>query len=386
MAKDRLGDTFNYLRQRQQAGDLSPLTAGQVDDFEDLVGTQDKTHGGTAMSLGWSRFTNRPDEGARHALRAYLLASIYNGDITEVQAPIEAAQVKWTAVAQLHKEIVKRVRESLGEDHKAAEFTLHARGGGDQRAQAVCRWCRQRVQNEMETRFREAGKKGVAVVLIDMQATGDVGQNRLFGGKSILGHMKAVLKKASELEMVVYDIVIDLVGADEVLKIGDRKAVQLQAQQEYQKAARVQTITPLRKLFGNARVRHIPKPTHPTFAGTYFAKHLKNDGIDTVVVMGYDANQCIKATVFGVPEEIRWVDVEGVDPTAKQLGEWWTKHRPGQIFVQAEALQGLGARKQQQIDYVQGLLDHNVTVLTSRAVLASGGSGLENEWRKLAGL
>ena len=88
--------------------------------------------------------------------------------------------------------------------------------------------------------------------------------------------------------------------------------------------------------------------------------------------MGYDANQCIKATVFGVPESSVWVENEGAKPTPKQLLDWWTTNRPGTPFVQAEALRGIGAVTHQRIDYIRGLLDHEITVLTSRAVLASG--------------
>src|ERR1700759_1088012 len=63
--------------------------------------------------------------------------------------------------------------------------------------------------------FRHAKRDGIGVVLIDMQSGGDVGQNRHYGGKTILEHQQAVLAIVKKCNVVIYDIVIDPTGSDE---------------------------------------------------------------------------------------------------------------------------------------------------------------------------
>jgi nicotinamidase-related amidase len=196
----------------------------------------------------------------------------------------------------------------------------------------------------------------LAVVLIAMQDDG-VGQDRFYGGRTILEHQKAVLRAVADLRVVIYDIVIDAAGAKavgsakelEALKPSEKEAIlERQRRASYADQAQIKTISALRDHFKpGTPVRHIPKPSHPTFIGTLFAEHLASDRIDTAVVMGYDANQCIKATVFGAP--------------AYKSASYST-------------------------EYTEGLLDRNIKVITSRAVMASSYSPLDSEWGKLSSL
>jgi hypothetical protein len=74
-----------YLETRAQESKLPNVGDRQVKGFEKNVRKADRTNGGNALSLGWPRLDkNRPDEDTRHAIRDYLLASIYSGDIEAV--------------------------------------------------------------------------------------------------------------------------------------------------------------------------------------------------------------------------------------------------------------------------------------------------------------
>ena len=138
----------------------------------------------------------------------------------------------------------------------------------------------------------------------------------------------------------------------------------------------MKTIPVLRDYFkAGTRVRHIPKPTHPAFAGTLFAEHLEQDGISAVIVMGYDANQCIKATVFGVPSETR-EEAVGI-PKGSDV-EAVMKLHP-ELSVQ-EAQKRATPTKKVTSRYIPGLLDRKIAVITSRAVMASSYRALESEW------
>jgi nicotinamidase-related amidase len=394
MPKDRLRDTLDYLTARAGAGRLPSVGVRDVADFEKKVRDVDRTNGGNALSLGWSRLDrNRPDENTRHAIRAYLLASIYNNDVTATGAHAEAVRVKTFGTDWLHRKIAKRIRQYLCLDDpintQAILYRLHKKGSGAERATGVCERLDLRVEDELARRVKQ--EDDVGVVLIDMQSGGDVGQNRQYGGKTILEHQQAVLAIVKECNVVIYDIVIDAKGADEFGKayelkdLGRREKAEILKRQRrlsYGDEAAVQTIAVLRDYFkAGTRVRHIPKPSHPTFTGTLFAEHLETDGIKAVVVMGYDANQCIKATVFGVPSETR--EEAQREPSAKEVERVMQFHP--QLTVQ-EAQKQATPMKKVTIPYVPGLLDRNITVITSRAVMASSYRALEPEWGIIASL
>jgi hypothetical protein len=289
MPKDRLRDTLDYLTARAGAGNLPSVGIREVADFEKKVRHVDRTNAGNALSLGWSRLDrNRPDENTRHAIRAYLLASIYNSDVTATGAHAEAVKVKTFGTDWLHRKIAKRIRQYLCLDDPIKDLGRHEKA--------------------------------------------------------------EILKRQRRLSY------------------GDEAAVQ--------------TIAVLRDYFkAGTRVRHIPKPSHPTFTGTLFAEQLEADAIKAVVVMGYDANQCIKATVFGVPSETR--EEAQREPSAKEV-EGVMKLHP-KLTVQ-EAQKQATPMKKVTIPYVPGLLDRNITVITSRAVMASSYRALEPEWGKIASL
>ncbi|MGA8658997.1 MAG: type VI secretion system tube protein Hcp [Chthoniobacterales bacterium] len=314
------------------------------------------TNCGTALALGWSRLSDRPEADLRQAIRAYLLVSIYNGDVSALNAKTEAIRVKSNGQDWFDRETATRLRRYLCLEEpintKAVRYLLQAKGSGTVRATAVCEVLNSRVEDQMYERCYSGDR--LAVVLIDMQDDG-VGQDRFYGGRTILEHQQAVLTAAGELNVVIYDIVIDAAGAKEVGSAKELEALrpiekesilERQRRASYADKAQIKTISALRDYYKpGTPVRHIPKPSHPTFMGTLFAEHLASDRIDTAMVMGYDANQYIKATVFGAP-----------------------------------AYKGTSY----STDYTEGLLDRNIKVITSRAVMASSYSPLDSEWGKIS--
>jgi nicotinamidase-related amidase len=394
MAKERVEDSCRYLDRQVAANRLGPVKVADLTEFRTFVSRHDRTGQGAALSLNWSWYNKRPDEELRHAIRAYLLVSIYNKDLRVDQVPAEAARVKDFDQTRLNREITSRLGDFLGLldpiNTRAVLYSLGKKGAGTNRAEALCDRCALPLEDQMETML--LSDMGVAVVLIDMQASGDVGQNRMYADKTVLAHQQAVLRTAADLRMIVYDIVIDSAGArvmgedwtklDALSKQRQQEIVERQRRGSYAESAGVKTISVLRDLYKpGARVRHIPKPSHPSFVGTLFAEHLAADGIESVVVMGYDANQCIKATVFGVPSTTR--DEAEREPTAREV-EAVMKKEPGLSVSAAQAK--ATPTKRVTLPYVEGLLDRNISVLTSRAVLASSYAPLEEEWSMLAGL
>ncbi len=390
MAKDRIADTFEHLRARALASELPQLTERDVEDFRRLYEQGDRTNAGAALSLNWSWYNTRPAEALRHAIRGYLLASIYNDDLAATATAAEATRVKQQSADWLHRQTAQRISEVLGlsdpVNTRAVAYGLRAAGFGEQRAQAVCRQGQYPVEQIMENVGR---KTKAAIVLIDMQADGDVGQRRYYGQHTVLEHQQAVLRKAAELKWIVYDIVIDQAGSAEWGNAyalsgasKERKAEILarQRRDSYAEAARVKTIGVLRNLYHGARVRHIPKPSHPTFAGTLFAEHLEEDGVKAAIVMGYDANQCVKATVFGVPGETR--EEAQREPTGAEVED--VMRRFSGLTVQ-QAQKRATPMRMVTTDYMPGLLDRHVHVITARCVLASSYAPLDPEWAMLAG-
>jgi nicotinamidase-related amidase len=386
MPKDRLTDTFTYLKAQAVAARLPGVKSSDVDDFERQVRSLDQTNGGNVLSLGWSQLDkNRPSENNRHAIRAYLLVSIYNNNLTTAGAHAEAVRVKTFGAAWLHGEIRQKLREFLCLDDiytKAVLFQLSKKGRGTQRAVGVSQRLELRVEDELAELTK---RKGTGVVLIDMQSGGDVGQNKYYGGKTILEHQQAVLAIVKKYNLVIYDIVIDQRGAAafgnpyDLQKLGREEkeaAINRQRRFSYGEKANIQTVAILRDYFkAGTQVRHIPKPTHPAFAGTLFAEHLELDGIRRVVVMGYDANQCIKATVFGVPSETR-NEAEG-EPKGSEVEA--VMKRNSKLTLEG-ALKLATPMKKVTTSYIPGLLDRKIEVITSRAVMASSCRALESEW------
>jgi nicotinamidase-related amidase len=390
MAKDRIEDTFKYLTDRAVAGELPNVRSNDVADFRLLFNRNDLSNGGALLSLDWSWYNSRPSDSVRHAIRAYLLVSLYTYDVLPTAVKTEAASVKLKTAAWLHQQIAERLEQLLGLRDPAniacVLYELQARGHDTHRALPTCSRLGLPLEVSMDLLHKSSKS---AIVLIDMQATSDVGQRRYCGDRTVLEHQVAVLKKAAKLKWIIYDIVIDIADASAwgnpfALKDLSSKQklaiVKEQRKPEYAQGAHIKTIGLLRDLYRGAQVRHIPKPTHPSFYGTLFREHLEADGVKTVIVMGYDANQCVKATVFGMPSETR--EEAQREPTAKEV-EVEMKRNPALTVQQAQKL--ATPMRTVVTDYIPGLLDCDIAVVTARCVLASSYAPLDAEWSVLSG-
>ncbi|MFT6909147.1 MAG: nicotinamidase-related amidase [Oleiphilaceae bacterium] len=388
MAKDRIADTIVFLKNQANGGQLTNIKENDISIFKSLVEKVDKTNQGAVLSLNWSRYNTRPAKELRHAIRAHLLTSIYTGDIAANAVATEASRVKNNTAQWFNKETSKRLQKILGlndpKNTHSVQYLLKSAGHDANRAEPVCSRIKYPILTLMDIM---SGEVKPAIVLIDMQATGDIGQNRHYGGVTVLDHQKAILKKAGDLGWIIYDIVVDPVGAAEwgnSYKVSDseqkQEIIERQRRASYQASAGIKTNGILSDQFGGARVRHIPKPTHPAFIGTLFAEHLEQDGVNLVIVMGYDANVCIKATVFGVPSET--LEEAERQPTGQEV-EAIMKKFPALSLKEAE--KRATPTKSVLYPYTKGLLDRNIEVITSRSILASSSKPLESEWNILSG-
>jgi len=391
MAKDRLKDTIDHLEALANAGGLVNIKASDIKSFKSLVEGDDKTNNGAVLSLDWSWYNaTRPSKIIRHTIRAYLLVSLYNDDLLPANTKAEAVRIKMSTTQWFNAQISQKLSELLGLDDpmniNGILFKSGAAGHGTHRATAVC----VRQKHPIVPLMSWLNRRGkTAVVVIDMQSGGDVGQLRKYGDKTVLECQQAVLRKAASMNLVIYDIVIDANDAggfgpayDLATASQERKdeIVARQRRPSYAEAATIKTTGVLRNLYTGGLVRHIPKPSHPSFIGTLFAEHLEQDGIESVIVMGYDANQCVKATVFGAPSVTR---EEGVRmPTAAEV----TAEMERNPALSMQQAQKLATPMHTVTDpYTRGLLDRRIDVFTSRSILASGYAPLDQEWTVLAG-
>ena len=102
----------------------------------------------------------------------------------------------------------------------------------------------------------------------------------------MLEYQQNVLLMAAHFRMPVFDIVIDK-------EFAEGRAVRT-----------IFTVPELTHNYAGSLVRHVAKPDHPSFTGTDLAERLEADHVNSLVVMGFDANQCVKATIFGGPEAV----------------------------------------------------------------------------------
>jgi nicotinamidase-related amidase len=160
----------------------------------------------------------------------------------------------------------------------------------------------------------------LGVILIDVQnrQVANLDQ-RWNGATTILENMCLVLDEANRLRIPIMEFWMAMRHDADLAKQG--------------------TIADLAgKLRERPNVTTEQKPTHNAFEATGLAAWIAGNQLDVCVVMGFNANQCVGATIFG------------------GLG------RP---------IAGVGQ------PYIPGLLDRGVNVLSSRGILASGGEELK---------
>ncbi len=362
----RLKDTLDYLKAEAKKR-KNWLTAAEINTLDELVGYHDMIDGGNQLSLGWSWNNSRPSKDLRKAIRALVMISIYNGDIKGSGAGTFATTQKNRSDDAIHNDLKKKIKEFIAAPAiwtKAVRYSLKVRGSTSVRATANAEIQDQNVPLTM-AKLKEKNPH-IGVMLIDMQSNSDdyslntITANKSYDGKSMLEHMVEVLDAAEQLDLIVYDIVID-------------------KDAEVGKPGKVRTIPPLRRAMPKgSKYKFMPKPSYNSFENTPLAEMLKRDKISTLVVMGFHGNLCVKNTIFGTPEYEKTTGQRAMNPTEKQA---WLKQHPAPPTgpwkdheipkVSVKGLEG----------YNPGLLDRGIKVVTSRAILASNGAPLEPDYK-----
>ena len=350
----RFADVMQYLDQNRYALGISPE---QSKEFETAVTEtfNDQGYPDDILSLDWSRFHigGRPDKSERVEIRLALLATICRKKMQTVQARQYASNKKGqfknltkTALDKKTGDMIRKLTTGLPICAEAARYTLAHKGSGKTYARGACT----KLGMSVEDYIDEHHPSTLGVMVIDMQ-TADAGTKETYLGKTVLEHEEAVLRLAAEYKLHVFDIVID-----------DKHVKGESAQSIFNHPN-------LRAAWRGAQVHGITKPSHPSFIGTKLASTLKEHGIKELVVMGYNAGQCVKATIFGTPEYRSTVPKDGEEKFVNAYKDWdgYVEH-------------GEGVRP-----YVPGLLDRKYSVITSRAILSSDAQ-LDAEYESLAGL
>ena len=114
--------------------------------------------------------------------------------------------------------------------------------------------------------------------------TGSCGKSseRKFNTKSVLENQQRILEIAAKrgIHVIEINIVSKHGGSDQG-----------------------KTVPELKKIIDTCTSHHrVEKPGHPSFEKTDLEAHLKEKKPNAAIVMGYDANQCVKATIFGTVE------------------------------------------------------------------------------------
>ena len=193
------------------------------------------------------------------------------------------------------------------------------------------------VVEEMARLVEEQGAQAVGVMVIDMQRV-DVGTEQHVPGRgTVAANQAAVLQAANGLGLTVFHIRIVRVGYAH----GNTNDPSIAEVVDNLPAA------------DSGRLVSIDKPYYNSFQGTALAEELAGrsggvqvrPAITTMIVMGFDANTCVKNTIFGTP-------------AADEYTADGKVHRA----------------------YLNGLLDRDIQVITSRLVLASGASTLDGHY------
>lgn len=359
---NRLKDSIDYLLEQSRTR-LNWLSEQEVNLLNSRVLEQDLIQGGNNLSLGWSWYNSRPAKDVRKAIRAYVMISIYNGDINAAGAGGLATQLKNVDETVIHNDLKLKIRDYCAKPTirtEAVEYSCQTKGGGQRRASATAIGLGDTVTHIMA---RRKDDPGMAVMLIDMQSDGNVDASREHDGKSVLGHIGDVLDAAKLLNtFVVYDIVVDPSNKGNVSTI----------------------LTLKLKMPNETKYRSIVKPSYNSFQNTTLAQMLVIDKIKTVIVMGTDANLCVKNTIFGTPEyEEATKDKRPM--TEKERLEFITLNPQYRDLSVNDFNKAKSLSVTKKVDYLEGLLDRGIRVITSRCILDSVGV-LEQEYAKIAGI
>lgn len=211
-------------------------------------------------------------------------------------------------------------------------LTKVTNGNAGVRTVAKSQWLKCSMEDYMLKLFDEGSASSTCVIVIDMQAKDGSGLpsgETCYNSDSVIGNQESVLMAAAEYGMNVIEIrIATTINAKDTSDGPVTKRVHNDP-----------TLPVLVQAMKHSKAKNfvsITKPYYNSFQSTNLAEELKNRGIKLAIVMGFDANLCVRNTIFGTP-------------TTK---DYSGPNRPDQ-------------------PYRQGILDRDISVLTSRVVLAS---------------
>jgi hypothetical protein len=224
----------------------------------------------------------------------------------------------------------------------AHRLTCATAGRGGMRAIADSTWLCCSLEDVMLEIDKNGDSRNTGVIVIDMQAK--VGHSlrdgeTVYNGHSVIDNQASVLEAAVAYGMHVFEIRIakhlNAKDSDDgpVTRIFHNDPTLPQLAEVMFKVKRANFVS-------------IAKPFYNSFQGTTLDEELNERRITQVIVMGFDANLCVRNTIFGTPAATEYTEKGKVD-----------------------------------VPYLGGLLDRGIAVFTSRVVLASSnGARLEADY------
>jgi|SRR5579863_4738136 len=221
-------------------------------------------------------------------------------------------------------------------------LTPSSHGAGAARAVADSQWLKCSIEDHMQQLYDDGHADSTCVIVIDMQAKDGYavsGADIEYNSNSVVDNQVSVLEAAAQYGMHVFEVRIE--------KWINRKDEADGPETRYfHKDPTLPEIIAAMRLSAADKFVSMTKPYYNSFQETELEDELRNRGIRLAIVMGFDANLCVRNTIFGTPAAI-----EMIPPTAD--------NRSGRV----------------DRPYLRGLLDRDISVLTSRVVLASSNGG-----------
>jgi nicotinamidase-related amidase len=254
---------------------------------------------------------------------------------------------------QLAKELDGNVQQDGANKNiiSAHLLTLSVAGGGPVRAVARSAWQKCSIEDFMLKTWLEGNAATTCVIVIDMQGTltGPLvnpgfaaAVKKKYNSDSVLSNQVSVVEAAAVYGMHVFEVRIETALNSKSHELGN---------EESRRFHNDPTVPELKEAFEKVHASQfvsIAKPFYNSFHKTILEAELNNRRIRLAIVMGFDGNVCVKNTIFGTPEADEYTKKDG----------------------------------KKKRDYLPGLLDRNISVLTSRVVLASSdGAPLDADYR-----
>lgn len=288
----------------------------------------------------------------------YAMALVFTGDAQENTVNQRADNAKAMKATDIAADVISRlILIDKGHQDQACEFTVTARCGLT-KATAKPNVLPASVVDELVNR---ASKCKVGVLIIHMYVDPPALNNVFLGEGSAISKMVTVIEVARKCNVPIF-----LVWKHEKEVLGPKR---------------------LREAVSGYNLVEEYVCTHNSFLNNRdYAKAILEKGLDDMIVMGYDADVCVRGTVFGseYANPIPHKDIEQ---------EWnlFKMQHPDRQGKDKEAIFSFLEKNKAKFtlnekDYAPSLLELVGRVVTSRSLLVNDGGGIGSvEWGPLLG-